>query len=487
MNATNPSLIFPEQVISKHPQGGTTFHDVAPPADPRAAEAFYQGLPSVGWSLRSVCRQRPAADRDQVFKLGLEALREHAEELSAVAPEDFERRALEKIQGRLTARFGEMSWPQPLPPAPEPEVPDDAKVPPAQPIVMVAEDCPVTRFSICMQLRRAGLKPLIVTSGVEALVMAAVVQPDMILMDVLMSPLDGVRACRYLKRSRLVNPMPVIFLSGSEERELIMAGYEAGGADYIIKPFDSREGLVRIRTHLEKRKLQRQLEMANRQLRRALTASSTAGQLESNKTPASAGLTRSEDTLKLDCVPLDLAPMLQLASWIYSHAAKQKEIDLQLDAPKDGLMVFGDEVRLQRVVESFLSNAIRFSPENSTVVLAARQEAGLLRVWVDDAGPGVRLSEQSRIFVPRNPEAEDAAGQGDGSLKLSDCRRVVQAHHGLITMHNKVPHGAHFEIYLPTLSERQRAEKDGELGGPTEEAAGLTGVAENVPLHAKVA
>ncbi|MGA2053462.1 MAG: sensor histidine kinase, partial [Opitutales bacterium] len=111
-----------------------------------------------------------------------------------------------------------------------------------------------------------------------------------------------------------------------------------------------------------------------------------------------------------------------------------------------------------------LSNAIRFAPNHSTVVLGAREEAGLLRVWVDDAGPGVRVSEQPGLFVARR-----RAGK-DGSLSLYDCRRVVQAHHGLITMHNRNPQGARFEFFMPALSEHEATGEHADFGTTTARA-----------------
>ena len=156
----------------------------------------------------------------------------------------------------------------------------------------------------------------------------------------------------------------------------------------------------------------------------------------------------------------ELGPVLRLAAWIVAPLAVLKDVDLRLDVPEMDLLSYCDEIRIQRVVENLLTNAIKFSPRGSAITLSARHEAGLVRVWVDDAGPGVRITEQPKLFKPQVHTAAQALEKDNqGSLELAACRRIVQAHHGLITMHNLDPHGAHFEFCLPAMAARRAMER----------------------------
>jgi len=157
---------------------------------------------------------------------------------------------------------------------------------------------------------------------------------------------------------------------------------------------------------------------------------------------------------------VELGPLVRLAAWIVQPLAASKGIQLHLDVPATDLLGYCDEIQIQRVMESLLTNAIKFSPPGSAITLSARHEAGLIRVWVDDAGPGVRITEQPKLFQRHtHTAAEVMEREGNGALELAACRRIVQAHHGLIMMHNLDPHGAHFEFCLPAMAAKQVAAK----------------------------
>ena len=73
---------------------------------------------------------------------------------------------------------------------------------------------------------------------------------DIILLDINMPGMNGFEVCMKIRSNHLLNRIPVIFLSAETDRESILRGFELGAQDYITKPFDSRELLSRVRTHL---------------------------------------------------------------------------------------------------------------------------------------------------------------------------------------------------------------------------------------------
>ncbi len=119
-------------------------------------------------------------------------------------------------------------------------------------------------------------------SGDECLEVAARERPDVILLDVEMEGIDGYETCRRLKADFELDAIPVIFVSGHDEIEARLRGYEAGGEDYILKPFDAQELNAKITNLLAKISQTAQLkEMANYASQTAMTTMSSASEVGS--------------------------------------------------------------------------------------------------------------------------------------------------------------------------------------------------------------
>lgn len=98
--------------------------------------------------------------------------------------------------------------------------------------------------------------------------------------------MDGFETCRRLKAEENAAAVPVLFVTASDETTSVVRGFEVGGLDYILKPFQKEEVLARVRTHLERHRLTLALGESNRELRksnRALTKEIRQRQALSNK------------------------------------------------------------------------------------------------------------------------------------------------------------------------------------------------------------
>jgi phosphoserine phosphatase RsbU/P len=87
-------------------------------------------------------------------------------------------------------------------------------------------------------------------------------KPDLILLDVMMPGLDGFETCKRIKEDEELSGIPVVFMTALDSVENKIAGFEAGGVDYITKPFQQVEVLARINTHLALRKKEMELQQA---------------------------------------------------------------------------------------------------------------------------------------------------------------------------------------------------------------------------------
>jgi PleD family two-component response regulator len=136
--------------------------------------------------------------------------------------------------------------------------------------ILVVDDNPENLSVLFSVLTATGFKVLAKKDGESALNLIARKKPDLILLDIIMPGLDGFKVCRQLKQQESTRDIPVIFMSGLADTVDKIKGFELGGVDYIIKPFQCEEVLARVKTHLTLRNLQKRLEEKNAQLQEAL-------------------------------------------------------------------------------------------------------------------------------------------------------------------------------------------------------------------------
>ncbi|MDM8544156.1 response regulator [Desulfococcaceae bacterium HSG7] len=133
-------------------------------------------------------------------------------------------------------------------------------------IILVVDDDPPSIGVIVTYLKDRGFQVVISQDGESGLKRAVYVRPDLILLDVTMPGIDGFETCRRLKTNENTKNIPVIFITALSDTVNKLNGFEAGGADYITKPFQKEEVLARVETNLSLRILQKTLEDKNARL-----------------------------------------------------------------------------------------------------------------------------------------------------------------------------------------------------------------------------
>ncbi len=118
-------------------------------------------------------------------------------------------------------------------------------------LVLVVDDNPQNLQVLGPMLEKKGYDVAFATSGEQALEFVAGETPDLVLLDIMMPGMDGYYVCELLKEKKSTASIPVIFLSAKSDTDDIVRGFEAGGVDYVTKPFNSAELLARVKTHLE--------------------------------------------------------------------------------------------------------------------------------------------------------------------------------------------------------------------------------------------
>ena len=118
--------------------------------------------------------------------------------------------------------------------------------------VLVVDDDPVTAKFVASLLREEGHEILIADDGEYALELAARHDLDLIVCDLVMPYRDGFSVLRAIRRDGRSDEVPVIILSMRDREEDIVRGLEEGADDYVVKPFNARELVARVRKQLER-------------------------------------------------------------------------------------------------------------------------------------------------------------------------------------------------------------------------------------------
>ena len=119
--------------------------------------------------------------------------------------------------------------------------------------ILVAEDDPVTRRFVVSLLEESGYEVLVAEDGEHAVATAISARPDLMISDLVMPYRDGFEVLRAIRNDPRVASLPVLILSMRDREEDIVRGFEQGADEYVVKPFNARELVARVRRLLEPR------------------------------------------------------------------------------------------------------------------------------------------------------------------------------------------------------------------------------------------
>lgn len=118
-------------------------------------------------------------------------------------------------------------------------------------LVMLIDDSPFEQTFLRDTLMREGYEFISASNGLEAYSVLKKIQPDIVLLDIVMPGISGFEVCEHIKLNPTMKDTPIIFLTALGDTDDVVKGFEYGGVDYVVKPFRTEELLMRIKTHLE--------------------------------------------------------------------------------------------------------------------------------------------------------------------------------------------------------------------------------------------
>ena len=366
--------------------------------------------------------------------------------------------------------------------------------------VLVVDDAPEELRLLALLLTDAGFRVRTARSGAEALAAAHERVPDLVLLDVDMPEMNGYEICRRFRDDPDLRAVPILFLSGLDASEDKLAGFAAGGVDYITKPFRIDEVRARLETHLELRRLRREAEERNRELDATVQRlrqverlrhdlvqmvahdmrsplMGVSGYLEllemeqgslsedhrefvGRALEAARTLVRhvdallDADRLESDRLPLELGhhDLAQLIEQAIASLGPYGRPRVQwTERPDGGAKLDCDAELVARVVSNLLANALGFSEEEDPVEVSLRPANGdRWRVEVRDRGAAISPELVPRVF-DTNATPGSARGRARSmGLGLAFCKLAVGAHRGEIGLTPGSAGGNTFWFELPS-------------------------------------
>lgn len=319
-------------------------------------------------------------------------------------------------------------------------------------------------------------------------------RPDLILLDIMMPETDGLSYCMQLKSRPQTNSIPIIFLTARKDEQDIIQGFEAGGIDYIVKPFYKSELLARVHTHLQLHDAYKTIHQQKELLKTANNAKDQLFSVISHdmRTPLASlqmmldQLLESDSYTDTNLLKKYLAHMKisandtfhlfdNLLNWsrgqlkklspspvyfsihtvikscinLLQPAAQRKQIDIYYHPQQRQPRIFADEVMIKTVVRNLLQNAIKFSYENTTININTTPHKQTTQLCIEDFGTGISTEQFNQAISNSYQTTTGTIGEKGTGLGLSLCNKFMKLNHGSLTIDNAKNKGSKFICTLP--------------------------------------
>lgn len=361
--------------------------------------------------------------------------------------------------------------------------------------ILIVDDNVVNLQVIGQFLKSHSYKIFVVTSAHKALELLDKTKPDLIILDILMPEVDGYELADIIKTRKDLEEIPIIFLTAKNSERDIIEGFKHGGVDFIIKPFNQDELILRVNTHiqlkiskdiiqqkniqLEKliRDKNEMLGIAAHDLKNPLTGINSYLSIIKNQQLDDAEkntffnfiennvnrtLSIISDLLEVNVVEdgsinlqmsqFNINDILYSLTETYKLLCEEKNIDLKFSYDNAISNIISDKDRTFQIIDNLVSNAIKFSPKNTTITISSSLNTPKNEVYVkvSDQGPGFSTDDKEKLYTKFSRlSAKPTNREQSTGLGLYIVKKVVDLLNGSVKLISYPDHGATFIITLP--------------------------------------
>ena len=337
----------------------------------------------------------------------------------------------------------------------------------------------------------------VISDGATALAAMPTVEPDLILLDIMMPGMDGYKVCAQLQANPDTRDIPVIFLTALSEAGDEEKGLNLGAVDYITKPFNPTLVRARVRNHLalrhtrievvrqrnqvegayqKLRKLERQrddmvhmivhdlrsplavimcfldllsMEKVAPDIEKLLCSAQQTTQALSGMISTLLDVSRLETgQMPLHCEASDVGQLTHLALDHLGRLASGRRVSAHL--PNSPIRANCDPTLTGRILQNLLDNALKFTPKQGSIQITIVAEESCVRLSIADTGPGIPAEYHEKVFQKFGQvETRKAGERASTGLGLTFCRLAAEAQGGSIQLESEPGHGSTFHLRLP--------------------------------------
>lgn len=356
------------------------------------------------------------------------------------------------------------------------------------------DDIPENLQVLAGILYKEHAKISIATSALQGIETAKNILPDLILLDITMPEMDGFEAAKILKSDPDTANIPIIFLTARNNIDDIIMGFDVGGIDYITKPYNPKELLTRVATHLELKHSKEELKKMNEQLIYANIEKDKFLSLVSHdlRSPFAGiiGLVEfmvnefdsfTTEELKeylgnfQTSINVQYKFLENLLAWgnfqlgrkslqpesfsmkevitnnfmLLKTVAENKKTSL-ISNVNDSAIIYADPNMIPSVTHNLISNSIKFTKEGGQIIVSSSEVDNKIRIEVNDNGVGMNEKTINSLFkidkISTSPGTNNEKGTG---LGLILCQEMLVKNNGKIWVESELGVGTSFFFELP--------------------------------------
>lgn len=363
--------------------------------------------------------------------------------------------------------------------------------------ILIVDDVDANVLLLKLLISKAGYKTMTAFNGRDALDAVEKQKPDLILLDIMMPIMDGHEVAKKLKEKPEYADIPIIFLSALNSTEDIIQGFRFGAADYVSKPFNKDELLTRINHQISLIEAKRIITRQTEELRRTILGRDKLYSVIAHDLRAPIASIRMVmevliSEVKRESVGDDMFELLNMANrltddsfslldnllkWTKSQTGRlntvfQDNVDLMnmitgvvevqrgvASLKNVRLNLLGSTNRTARIdidmaktsLRNLISNAIKFSYENSEIDVGIEEQEERVLIYVRDHGTGISEDNQEKLFKPDSHFTSFGTDNEEGSgLGLLLCNEFVIRNGGTLKFTSKEGSGSTFTFDIPT-------------------------------------
>ena len=371
----------------------------------------------------------------------------------------------------------------------------DPIINPSDYTILIVDDNQTNIILLQAILKRAKYNTVSATNGTDALRIMQEMHPDLVLLDIMMPEMDGYEVARRKDEIEDIQSIPFLFVTALSDTNSMVKGFKAGCSDFITKPFNTEEILIRIHHQIINVENRRIINSKNEELKSLIrnrdklyavvahdlrsplgTIKSVLDILDENLNSEIIGFelydllhatTESADELfgllenllfwtryqmgKLIFQPKEIKITEAVADAIKATSSMSNihRIDINYTDNTDNATVLADKNMITTVIRNILVNAIKFSDEDSPIEIETAIVGGQLSCSITDHGCGmtdeVKQALQQQISITTTGKHQE---EGTG-LGLTLCREFIRAHNGNLSFVSEMNVGTTFTFTIP--------------------------------------